>query len=525
MLTWLLVNVGLSVLALVFITLNGSAPHRLRFCAGFVALAAWLVPWSLVPELMPDLFHLRLAQVEQSLTLGSARLTGVAPLVILATGAVPLTPDFLVFTLPQLLFIALGAIGFLLFLWNLGSHHARLRRLGRTSSDGNWLWQRAGMNAECPVLVQHQISGAFSSGLLRPRIWVHGDLVGSNQLPTRLRHELTHIRQHDNWYLLLITLVEKLLWWNPLVWYLGRSTRELQELSCDEQCQRSISDYPVRLAQLMLDSARAGSTPAVMTLSANIFSKPNPNIKRIKLLERSYTMKTRHLVSAAASVVIAILGIGLVTAQPDAPRAVAGERVMIFNGRIAGEAGEDVFVGAPLRTMHVTMGMNGPDGNVDQFIKVEGLDGDMLIAFSFTDTPLPVILTPLADMMNGAPHPPTPADLAQLRTAMEENADTVYGFVLDEGAGIDAAGGVATWVPGEEAQAFVLNGSATQAAFITRAVPASDKLVLEDASASARQVTVSGENLTLQEALDLIAEESGCNIFRDGTKLVVDYCD
>src|SRR5690606_10144516 len=51
MLSWLLVNVGLSLLALGFIFLNGGAPHRLRFFAGFAALAAWLVPWTLLPEL------------------------------------------------------------------------------------------------------------------------------------------------------------------------------------------------------------------------------------------------------------------------------------------------------------------------------------------------------------------------------------------------------------------------------------------------------------------------------------------
>lgn len=49
MLGWLLVNVGLGLLALAFIFLNGGAPHRLRFLAGFAALAAWLVPWTLLP--------------------------------------------------------------------------------------------------------------------------------------------------------------------------------------------------------------------------------------------------------------------------------------------------------------------------------------------------------------------------------------------------------------------------------------------------------------------------------------------
>jgi len=96
MLSWLLVNVGLSLLALAFIFLNGGAPHRLRFFAGFAALAAWLVPWTLLPEL-PLAFDLsrELGSIERAVDAGSARLTGVYPIVVQTTG-VPLVRDFMV---------------------------------------------------------------------------------------------------------------------------------------------------------------------------------------------------------------------------------------------------------------------------------------------------------------------------------------------------------------------------------------------------------------------------------------------
>ena len=54
--------------------------------------------------------------------------------------------------------------------------------------------------------MQREIPGAFLSGLVHPCIWVHCDLVASPQLSTLLRHELTHIRQRDNWDLLAITV-------------------------------------------------------------------------------------------------------------------------------------------------------------------------------------------------------------------------------------------------------------------------------------------------------------------------------
>ena len=137
MLSWLLVNVGLSLLALAFIFLNGGAPHRLRFFAGFAALAAWLVPWTLLPKL-PLAFDVswELGRIERAVDAGSAQLTGVYPIIV-ATSGVPLARDFLVLNAVELMLIALTAIGAVLFVWNLASHHYRLSRLARQGSDGS----------------------------------------------------------------------------------------------------------------------------------------------------------------------------------------------------------------------------------------------------------------------------------------------------------------------------------------------------------------------------------------------------
>lgn len=405
-----------------------------------------------------------MVRIERAVDAGSARLTGVYPIIVQTSG-VPLVQDFLVLNPVELTFIALTAIGAVLFLWNLVSHHCRLSRLARKGSDGNWLWQRAGLVAECPVVVQREIPGAFSSGLVHPCIWVHGDLVASPQLSTLLRHELTHIRQHDNWYLLAITLVEKLFWWNPLVWYLGRETRELQELSCDEQCQRSIDDYAAQLAQLMLDSARMGK-PRMLALSVNILTNPNPNVKRIKLLQRSHAMKPRHIVSAGLTALVALSSIGLVTAQPEAAQSVTDER-------------------HPLARI-VMRGTN-------QFMNMDAVGGTAMLSLNFTDAPLPMLLTPIAQ---------------QLFLAYEQNAGTEV-IESTEGHEVYLKKG---WREGDPIQ-------------YKHPIPRlSDSLVLEEPEAANRIVSVSGDNLTLDEALELIARESGCNIFEEGNHLVVDYC-
>ncbi len=513
MLTWLLVNVLLSALALVFITLNGSAPHRLRFFAGFAALAAWLVPWPLLPDLLPaNMFSFELWRMERAVEATSTRITGVIP-VIIGTGSPEAAPRFIVLSVIELGFVALNAIGCALFAWKVAAHQLLLRRLERTGGDGNWLWARAGLEPVCAVGVQREIAGAFSSGLLRPRIWVHGDLVQSPQLSTLLQHEVTHIRQHDNWYLLAITFVERLFWWNPLVWYLGRRTRELQELSCDERCQRTNSAYPAELAQLMLDSARGGMQPRMLALGANIFDQPNPNVKRIQLLlsHRTYTMTKKHVLGAAITSASAFLAVGFVTAQPDeVVQAVPGQRLDVFRVERA------------------------PGSADDQYVRIEAVGGEELISFAFDDAPLPAVLMPLVGFVVHEVPVPGSMNVAMVR-ALGEDADAIYGMSPDEVmAKVKDLGGTASWVEAGHVVTF----SATR---VAPGIPAgagaggfrasfavnglNDKLVLEYPQAADQLVSVTVADVTLDEAIAAVAEASGCNIFQDGDTIVVDYCD
>lgn len=52
-------------------------------------------------------------------------------------------------------------------------------------------------------------------------------------LGTALAHELTHLKHRDTGYLLLISLVRSLHWFNPLVWLMARRARQDVELCCD----------------------------------------------------------------------------------------------------------------------------------------------------------------------------------------------------------------------------------------------------------------------------------------------------
>lgn len=519
MLTWVLVNVLLTSLALGFALLNSSAPHRLRFHACVLALLGWLVPWSQIGGWMPDVLSLDLWQIERRLVESSASVMQL-PLVIMDTRDVPLADDMTLLHLPLFVLAALLVSGLGLYLWSLLQHHLRLRHLRQTARDGSRLARAAGIDTNVPVLLQANIPGAFSSGIWRPVVWVHDDLATAAELPTLLRHELTHIDQHDNAWLLVITLVEKLYWWNPLVWYLGQQARHMQELSCDERCRADNAEYTVQLAQLMLTNLGISRSMASepLLLSANIFNKPSTNIQRLQVLQRSHQMKPRHIASAVATAVLAIATIGLVTAQPPAPPTATGERTVII---VAGDATATAIAGEP----RVVFGMQGAD-DANQMMKMTRSGDETLVSFNFNDAALPLVLGPLANMLGATPLSP------QGKVVMHQ----VIRSSGDVGEGQD---NVVITVPADVTQ-FELDDSTAgtgdaQPRRVIKLVHSdagdsgmellqSPNLVIEDEAARERRVTVKGENLSLADAIGEIAKAANCNIFKDGEQIVVDYC-
>ncbi|MES2624221.1 MAG: M56 family metallopeptidase [Pseudomonadota bacterium] len=540
MFNWLLVNVVLSVLALLYVTLNASAPHRLRFFACFTALLAWLVPWQFVPDFLPHLASVDLAQMQHELAANTSDYS-VLPIVIISTAA-QIGGNFVALTFLQLGFIVFCAAGLVWFTWHLCRHQLRLTRLAQGGEDGSALLMLRGLTSPVPVMIQREISGAFSSGLLKPRLWIHQELTTSAQLPTLLRHELTHIRQHDNWYLLFITLVEKLFWWNPLVWLLGRQARELQELSCDVLCQQANADYPIQLAELMIDNARLNSTHANLLLSANIFNRTNLNIKRIKLLQRSYSMKPRHVVSTLVTAILAVATIGLVTAQPE-----QGSQDFVLHRQIVMPGGGDaIFItrdpaqplteeeAAAFSTRHfvvqgeaqpMTDDAIGTLGEGDQYVRMEKKGEDTNISFNFSDTPLAIVLTPLANMA-------LTQDAAEFGVAGVSSGTAVVRKLHT----IDQAGGeVATAIVADGARIANFRPALSSGAgphdqpvsgrtAVALALPLSPNLQIEDEADKNRLVSVNAENVTLEAALEIISAEANCNVFLEEDTIVVNSC-
>ncbi len=119
-----------------------------------------------------------------------------------------------------------------------------------------------------------------------PFSWMRSIVIGS-PLPTSpegedivLAHELAHVRMRHSWDALFLSCVEVLQWFNPCIWMLDASLREVHEYEADDAVLRrgiSARDY-----QLLLIEKAVARTPYPMV-----------NGFRHSLLKKRITMMTK----------------------------------------------------------------------------------------------------------------------------------------------------------------------------------------------------------------------------------------
>jgi beta-lactamase regulating signal transducer with metallopeptidase domain len=131
----------------------------------------------------------------------------------------------------------------------------------------------------------------FTVGITKPKIYIGEKYLNSSFTDSIIKHELQHIQSNDQIWLLLITFVQRLLWWNPIVYLLALKARELIELSCDQACKEQSIDnqYQEDLAQILIFSNNKSNPIAI-----HFFGKSKLNIYRIKQLSKEFTMNKKH---------------------------------------------------------------------------------------------------------------------------------------------------------------------------------------------------------------------------------------
>ena len=166
---------------------------------------------------------------------------------------IPAIEDFLKrpvagsFTIASLL-LAIWLFGTLAFLIRDVTRQIHFVRTSRSypPSDRRDLLELAGeYGSDFSLLVSPSISRPYTAGLFRPCIYLPDIELSEEQWKIILRHEVQHIRSHDEWKKLFFVAVQALFWWNPLA-HISRSEIDtLIELQCDARVTAGMSGEEV----------------------------------------------------------------------------------------------------------------------------------------------------------------------------------------------------------------------------------------------------------------------------------------
>ncbi len=135
---------------------------------------------------------------------------------------------------------ALGALG---GLTGLGLSLVRVQALKKRSSpldgaladDLPWLTETAGR--EIYLRLSYEIETPIAIGFRRPVILIPTDMAtleGLRAIEPLVLHEYAHLTHYDDWSNLAQRLIERIVWFNPLVWIVGRRIALEREVAADD---------------------------------------------------------------------------------------------------------------------------------------------------------------------------------------------------------------------------------------------------------------------------------------------------
>ena len=138
----------------------------------------------------------------------------------------------------SLVLLALWALGGALVLVRWRVQAARVRAAVRSARPLPW-------QAAMPVLAAPTLLEPGLVGLWRPVLVVPGSLperLTQPEIAALVAHETCHLRRRDNLTASVHMLVEALVWFHPLAWWIGARMIEERERACDEAVVRAGHD-------------------------------------------------------------------------------------------------------------------------------------------------------------------------------------------------------------------------------------------------------------------------------------------
>ncbi|MEM7475390.1 MAG: M56 family metallopeptidase [Planctomycetota bacterium] len=160
------------------------------------------------------------------------------------------------------------------------------------------LAKRLGLRSVPDIAVCHSIAVPAVIGVLKPIVLAPPALLSglsTDQFAAVIAHEFAHIRRHDLILNLAQRLIEALLFFHPVTWFISRRMTVQRELCCDDLVLRSGSgpmDYAGALLHLA-ESCRGGQSGPTLAVAATGENGSQLELRIRRLLEMPKTTDLR----------------------------------------------------------------------------------------------------------------------------------------------------------------------------------------------------------------------------------------
>ena len=106
------------------------------------------------------------------------------------------------------------------------------------------------------------VASPFLTGVIHPKIVIPEDTKDKNSLSLMLRHELIHLKSYDVFFKMLLNLIQKIHWFNPIIYIFSKKFFDMSELVCDERVIEQIEekkrcDYAYLLIEISKEKTSA----------------------------------------------------------------------------------------------------------------------------------------------------------------------------------------------------------------------------------------------------------------------------
>jgi Tol biopolymer transport system component/beta-lactamase regulating signal transducer with metallopeptidase domain len=182
-----------------------------------------------------------------------------------------------------------------------------------------------GMRKVLPIVQSRAVASPALLGFIRPWLLLPDGMIGkftAEELRFVFLHELAHLKRRDiaiNW---LMTLLQILHWFNPLVWVAFSRLRVDRELACDELALSfAKAGENKSYGQAIIKLLEGFSRPAVLPGLVGILEDTQQMKRRIKMIAQF-----KKVTNWSAGAVTLLLTLGIVTltdAQVDSRKSVS----------------------------------------------------------------------------------------------------------------------------------------------------------------------------------------------------------